>query len=100
MGDVLDDDEREVAARYDMLEKIGEGTYGTVYKAMRRQTGERVAIKKIRILYEDDGVPSTALREIALLKDLHNVNVIQLYDVYSSRLNLYLVLNAWTWICE
>lgn len=93
-ADGLAEDDLEVASHYDLLEKIGEGTYGTVYKAVCRQTGERVAIKKIRILYEDDGVPSTALREISLLKDLNNINVIQLHDVYSSRTSLHLVFEC------
>eukprot|EP00440_Ansanella_granifera_P055647 gb/GFBE01060315.1/.p1 GENE.gb/GFBE01060315.1/~~gb/GFBE01060315.1/.p1 ORF type:complete len:323 (+),score=71.63 gb/GFBE01060315.1/:1-969(+) len=89
-----EDDEPEITGRYKMLEKIGEGTYGTVYKASCRQTGERVAIKKIRILYEDDGVPSTALREITLLKELNHTNVVQLKDVYSSRASLHLVFEC------
>lgn len=91
---MADDDEFEVAARYELCEKLGKGTYGTVYKAMNRQTGDYVAIKRIKILYEDDGIPSTALREISLLRDLNNVNVIQLYDVHSSRLNLYLIFEC------
>ncbi|CAE8640057.1 unnamed protein product [Polarella glacialis] len=90
----MEDDDAELKNNYRIHEKIGEGTYGTVYKASCRQTGERVAIKKIRILYEDDGVPSTALREIALLKDLSHNNVVQLKDVYSSRSNLHLVFEC------
>ena len=49
---------------------MGEGTYGVVYKALNTLTGEIVAIKKIRLEKEDDGVPSTAIREISLLKNL------------------------------
>jgi len=91
---MLDDDEAEIARRYDKLEKIGSGTYGTVYKAYDRQTGKEVAIKEIKILYEDDGVPSTALREISLLRDSNNANVIQLFEVYSSRASLHLVFEC------
>jgi len=86
-----DDDELEVARRYERLEKIGSGTYGTVYKAYDRQTQKNVAIKEIKIVYEDDGVPSTALREITLLRNSNNANIIQLFDVYSSRNSLQLV---------
>eukprot|EP00931_Biecheleriopsis_adriatica_P086839 TRINITY_DN6140_c0_g1_i1.p1 TRINITY_DN6140_c0_g1~~TRINITY_DN6140_c0_g1_i1.p1 ORF type:complete len:318 (+),score=69.14 TRINITY_DN6140_c0_g1_i1:99-1052(+) len=89
-----EEDEPEITSRYTILEKIGEGTYGTVYKATCKQTGEPVAIKKIKILYEDDGVPATALREIALLKELNHENVVQLMDVYSSRTNLHLVFEC------
>jgi len=89
-----EEDEPEITSRYTILEKIGEGTYGTVYKATCKRTGEPVAIKKIKILYEDDGVPATALREIALLKELNHENVVQLMDVYSSRTNLHLVFEC------
>lgn len=63
--------------KYQKLEKLGEGTYGVVYKALNQQTGEYVAIKKIRLEKEDDGVPSTAIREISLLKNLKHPNVVE-----------------------
>ena len=52
--------------RYQKIEKIGEGTYGVVYKSKDRVTGEIVALKKIRLEAEDEGIPSTAIREISL----------------------------------
>jgi len=42
------------------------GTYGVVYKAKDRVTGEIIALKKIRLEAEDEGIPSTAIREISL----------------------------------
>ena len=59
------------------MEKLGEGTYGVVYKAKNTETDEIVAIKKIRLEKEDDGVPSTAIREISLLKTLKHPNVVE-----------------------
>jgi negative regulator of the PHO system len=50
--------------RYKKLEKIGEGTYATVYKAQDESTRQLVALKEIR-LNPDEGAPSTALREIS-----------------------------------
>eukprot|EP00899_Mesostigma_viride_P021624 jgi/Mesvir1/29463/Mv23038-RA.1 len=55
---------------YTKLEKIGEGTYGKVYKAEDNTTGELVALKKTRLEMEEEGVPSTALREVSLLQML------------------------------
>jgi len=89
-----DDDDFEITSRFSMLEKIGEGTYGTVYKAVCHTTGERVAIKKIKIMYDEEGVPATALREISLLKEISHINVIRLDNVYSSRFNLFLVFEC------
>jgi hypothetical protein len=62
---------------YQKLEKIGEGTYGVVYKAKNRESGSIIALKKIRLEQEDEGVPSTAIREISLLKELQHPNIVQ-----------------------
>lgn len=67
-----------ILARYLKIEKpVGEGTYGVVYKARDKVTGDFVALKKIRMEVEDEGVPSTALREISMLKELSHPNVVQ-----------------------
>lgn len=63
--------------RYERLERVGEGTYGVVYKARDRHTGAVVALKKIRLEQEEEGVPSTAIREISLLKELAHPNVVR-----------------------
>ena len=63
--------------KYQKLEKLGEGTYGVVYKAIDKITGEYVALKKVKLEKEDDGVPSTAMREISLLKNLRHPNVVE-----------------------
>ena len=63
------------------LEKIGEGTYGVVFKGRNKKTGEIVAMKKIRLESEEEGVPSTAIREISLLKELQHPNIVLLQDV-------------------
>lgn len=77
--------------KYQKQEKLGEGTYGVVYKAINTLTGETVAIKKIRLEKEDDGVPSTAIREISLLKNLKHPNIVELKEVLFSKEQLYLV---------
>ena len=53
------------------------GTYGVVYKARDNRSGEIVALKKIRLDAEDDGVPSTAIREISLLRELDDENIVR-----------------------
>jgi len=77
--------------RYHKFEKIGEGTYGVVYKAKDRETNQIVALKKIRLEAEDEGVPSTAVREISLLKELQHENIVCLKDVVHESQKLYLV---------
>ena len=64
--------------RYQKLEKIGEGTYGVVYKAKDRVSETIIALKRIRLEAEDEGIPSTAIREISLLKELRHPNIVRL----------------------
>eukprot|EP00117_Sycon_ciliatum_P048409 scpid73859/ scgid34474/ Cyclin-dependent kinase 5; Cell division protein kinase 5; Serine/threonine-protein kinase PSSALRE; Tau protein kinase II catalytic subunit len=71
--------------------KIGEGTYGVVYKARHRETGEIVALKRVRLDDDDEGVPSSALREICLLKELKHKNIVRLLDVIHSEKKLTMV---------
>ncbi|XP_044261504.1 cyclin-dependent kinase 1 [Tribolium madens] len=73
------------------IEKIGEGTYGVVYKGKNKKTGQLVAMKKIRLQPEDEGVPSTAIREISLLKELRHPNIVCLEDVMMEENRLYLI---------
>jgi len=77
--------------KFQKLEKIGEGTYGVVYKARDKKRGDLLALKKIRLEAEDEGIPSTAIREIALLKQLQHPNIVRLYDVIHTDKKLTLV---------
>ena len=78
-------------SKYDKNEKIGEGTYGVVFKARDRATGAVVALKRIRLDTEEEGVPCTAIREISLLKELRHDNIVKLIDVVHSERKLTLV---------
>eukprot|EP00168_Porphyra_purpurea_P000633 TRINITY_DN1072_c0_g1_i6.p1 TRINITY_DN1072_c0_g1~~TRINITY_DN1072_c0_g1_i6.p1 ORF type:complete len:260 (+),score=70.26 TRINITY_DN1072_c0_g1_i6:776-1555(+) len=77
--------------RYETLQKIGEGTYGVVFKARDRETNEMIALKRIRLEQEDEGVPSTAIREISILKELQHPNIVRFMDVVHSDNKLFLV---------
>merc|ERR1719203_1291134 len=80
-------------AQYEVIEMalLGEGTYGKVYKATSTATGRHVAMKKMKLDSEEEGVPSTAIREIALLKELSHENVVKLLDVFCSTRKMILV---------
>ncbi|KAJ3215291.1 Cyclin-dependent kinase catalytic subunit [Dinochytrium kinnereticum] len=73
------------------LEKIGEGTYGVVYKARDRGSNQIVALKKIRLESEDEGLPPTAIREISLLKEIRHENVVRLLECVNQEKKLYLI---------
>uniref|UniRef100_A0A672LMU4 Cell division protein kinase 5 n=1 Tax=Sinocyclocheilus grahami TaxID=75366 RepID=A0A672LMU4_SINGR len=77
--------------RHKTLEPVTDGTYGTVFKAKNRETHEIVALKRVRLDDDDEGVPSSALREICLLKELKHKNIVRLHDVLHSDKKLTLV---------
>ncbi|EEH10537.1 serine/threonine-protein kinase bur-1 [Histoplasma capsulatum G186AR] len=70
---------------FEFLGKLGEGTFGEVYKARSKRSGAIVALKKILMHNEKDGFPITALREIKLLKMLSHPNVLQLQEMAVER---------------
>lgn len=76
---------------FQKLEKIGEGTYGIVYKAREKRTGRYVALKKIRPESENEGIPATTIREILLLKNLKHSTIIDLIEVIHNEDKMYLV---------
>ncbi|KAF9118904.1 kinase subunit of RNA polymerase II carboxy-terminal domain kinase I, partial [Mortierella sp. 14UC] len=76
---------------YERVGQVGEGTYGKVYKAKNKQTGEYVALKRIRMEAEKDGFPITAMREIKLLQSLNHPHVISLKELMVSKGAVYMV---------
>lgn len=63
--------------RFTWLFIVLAGTYGVVYKGRHKATGQVVAMKKIRLESEEEGVPSTAVREVSLLQELKHPNVVR-----------------------
>ncbi|KAH8200242.1 hypothetical protein TruAng_005578 [Truncatella angustata] len=83
-------DAKRHPSSFQQLEKLGEGTYATVFKGRNRQTGELVALKEIH-LDSEEGTPSTAIREISLMKELKHENIVALHDVIHTENKLMLV---------
>ncbi|XP_071993607.1 cyclin-dependent kinase 18 isoform X1 [Engystomops pustulosus] len=75
---------------YVKLEKLGEGTYSTVFKGRSKLTGNLVALKEIRLEHEE-GAPCTAIREVSLLKNLKHANIVTLHDIIHTEYSLTLV---------
>jgi serine/threonine protein kinase len=97
MGEALDENfaelEREFDERYHLEDLLGEGTYGKVYKARNKRSGQVVAMKRMKMLQvaQEEGIPSTALREVALLKELSHENIVKLDEIFCSPERLVLV---------
>ncbi|CAG8706649.1 1891_t:CDS:2, partial [Acaulospora morrowiae] len=66
-----------MSENYIKREKIGEGTYGVVYRAQDQRTGRLVALKKMRLeTFQNEGLPTTAIREISILKQMTHDNIV------------------------
>lgn len=63
---------------------IASGTYGVVYKGRDKRSNKIVAMKKIRLENEEEGVPSTAIREVSTLKELQHKNIVRYIYIYIS----------------
>ena len=82
---------------YQILEKVGRGTYGSVFKVKNLKDGRYYAIKKLEnndTKLQQEGFPITALRgtsvivpEISLLKQIDHPNIIKLKEIIVSRPN-------------
>ncbi|XP_029429425.1 cyclin-dependent kinase 18 isoform X2 [Rhinatrema bivittatum] len=75
---------------YIKLDKLGEGTYATVFKGRSKLTENLVALKEIRLEHEE-GAPCTAIREVSLLKNLKHANIVTLHDIIHTDRSLTLV---------
>jgi len=70
---------------FEKMNRIGEGTYGIVYRARDTKTGEIVALKKMRMEREKDGIPVSALREITILLDCNHENIVPMKEIAVGR---------------
>ncbi|EDW74516.1 uncharacterized protein Dwil_GK21358 [Drosophila willistoni] len=68
-------------AEFEKLNRVGEGSYGIVYRARDTRNNEIVALKKVRMDQEKDGLPVSGLREIMILKQCKHENIVQLREV-------------------
>ncbi|XP_004616111.2 cyclin-dependent kinase-like 4 [Sorex araneus] len=77
--------------KYEKLAKIGEGSYGVVFKCRNKTSGQVVAIKKFVESEDDPVVKKIALREIRLLKQLKHPNLVNLIEVFRRKRKMHLV---------
>jgi cell division cycle 2-like protein len=82
---------------YRPIHAIDEGTYGKVWLAEDRETGERVALKQIKFdkIHTNEGFPVTALRETNVLLALRHPNIIRVREMVigSSLDKVYMVMD-------
>lgn len=79
---------------YRVVDEIGEGTFGRVYRAVRLPDGLVVVLKKILVRRPDQGLPKAVLREIQAYHQVQHVHVLRLLDHYATSSSVVLVLDA------
>src|SRR5688572_19204480 len=76
----------DLEARYELLDKIGTGSFATVYRARDNELGREVAIKEIHAQYRAN--PTQLARywgEAQLLASMQHPNIVPIYDIYRER---------------
>lgn len=66
---------------YDLVEKMGAGSYGTVWKAKNKKTGTIVALKVIDGSMTEGGLQEV-LKEVQFLQTCSSPNIVQYYEGY------------------
>jgi len=67
--------------QYEIMEVIGSGAYGELYKAVDLETNQVVALKVVDLQKDPEGFPISTLREILMLKNLKHQNIVNLHDI-------------------
>ena len=81
-----------IANHYRVMQKIGSGTFGKVYKVLHTVTNQYRAMKVVKIdtiNYQDDD--KTFLKEIEMLSQLDHPSIIKIYEYYSDDLHYYVI---------
>ncbi|KAM1724964.1 hypothetical protein ACFX11_023353 [Malus domestica] len=76
--------------RYKLIKEVGDGTFGTVWQAINKQTGEVVAIKKMKKSYFS-WEECVSLREVKSLRRMNHPNIVKLKEVIRENDMLYFV---------
>ena len=71
--------------KYEILDLLGSGTFGSVYKGKNKTTGQVVALKQIKRLHSEDGFPLSTIREIKILRELNHKNIMKLIEIISDK---------------
>ncbi|XP_044315049.1 serine/threonine-protein kinase par-1 isoform X8 [Drosophila rhopaloa] len=84
---------KKLRQRFDIIKKLGQGTYGKVQLGINKETGQEVAIKiikKCKIEAEADLV--RIRREVQIMSSVHHPNIIHIYEVFENRDKMVLVM--------
>lgn len=90
------------SSQYELLEKVGSGAFGEVFRAKHARSGRMVAVKRLRV--SDSGqrlevLPAAQFQEIEALRQLEHPNVLTIYSAYRELRRVYVGLTSEAWCC-
>uniref|UniRef100_A0A0C9R231 Cyclin-dependent kinase 20 n=1 Tax=Fopius arisanus TaxID=64838 RepID=A0A0C9R231_9HYME len=78
---------------YTVTGRIGEGAHGLVVKAIKNETGNEVALKKVLLKRINDGLPVSIIREVKTLQEMNHPFIIKLLDAFPSGFDYIMVFH-------
>ncbi|XP_077273485.1 nuak family kinase 1 isoform X4 [Temnothorax americanus] len=89
----LHNHKRKLKQRFDIIKKLGQGTYGKVQLGINKETGQEVAIKTIKkCKIETEADLIRIRREIQIMSSVQHPNIIHIYEVFENREKMVLVM--------
>ncbi|KAJ8967517.1 hypothetical protein NQ314_002832 [Rhamnusium bicolor] len=84
---------KKLRQRFDIIKKLGQGTFGKVQLGINKETGQEVAIKTIKkSKIESDADLIRIRREIQIMSSVQHPNIIHIYEVFENREKMVLVM--------
>ncbi|XP_057371289.1 uncharacterized protein LOC130692231 [Daphnia carinata] len=84
---------RKLRQRFDLVRKLGQGTYGKVQLGINKETGQEVAIKTIKkAKIETEADLIRIRREIQIMSSVRHPNIIHIYEVFENKEKMVLVM--------
>ncbi|KAL0126497.1 hypothetical protein PUN28_005096 [Cardiocondyla obscurior] len=89
----LHNHKRKLKQRFDIIKKLGQGTYGKVQLGINKETGQEVAIKTIKkCKIETEADLIRIRREIQIMSSVQHPNIIHIYEVFENKEKMVLVM--------
>ena len=88
---LIEEQTGDPSLRYKILNKLGDGSYGTVYSAINILTGSKIAMKKIEKIKENEIDDLQIKNEIDILKKLDHPNIVKIYEFYDTKKNYFII---------
>ncbi|CAH8850855.1 unnamed protein product [Trichobilharzia szidati] len=91
---------KQMSERYTRGKTLGSGTYGKVYLATDRMSGERYAIKKVMMFGSGKSIHASTIREVGIMLELNNLNcdnIVRIHEILHSKSQIYIVYELADW---